>query len=636
MKYTLLAYLWIIACFVNHAQVADSVFSEFKCGHTRTNHFKSSVFIERDTYQEYDLIYNTITWEVDPAIRYITGKVSFTFSAIKDQLSTIQIDLHDSLRVDSIVQNDDPLLFSHVNHTLTIQLNKKLSIDEISNFSVYYHGIPPETGSGSFVTQLRENVPELWTLSEPYGAMEWWPCKQSLQDKIDSIDITIKVPAMYKSATNGLLMSDQTVENQNISKWKHRYPITTYLVGIAVTNYVEFSEYYKFSDNDSMLLFNRMFPEYLEEAKKAAENTPKFMQLFSDLFIPYPFKNEWYGHAQFSRGGGMEHQTMSFMKDLNFELLSHELAHQWFGNYITLNSWHDIWLNEGFATYLSGIGYEYFDPGLWYRWKKVRLDRIVSKPDGSVYVQDTTNVSRIFDGRLSYFKGAYVLLMLRWELGDDTFYKAIKNYLNDPRIAYGFTSQDILVEHFELTADTLLSEFFKDWYYGEGYPLYNISWRQENEKLYLEVMQYSSHESVDFFDMHIPFHIITEKDTTEIRLKHSFSGQLFEISFADKIQEIVFDPEIWLVSSNSVINAIEQKQEAITTTVYPNPASTHITITNENHLPIDNYLLYTLNGKLVLKGSAHASNKTIVLPQTNERMYLLRVQNKTFKISVTQ
>ncbi len=129
----------------------------------------------------------------------------------------------------------------------------------------------------------------------------------------------------------------------------------------------------------------------------------------------------------------MEHQTISFEGYFGEELLSHELAHQWFGNSITCASWSDIWLNEGFATYLSGIIIEKNDPAEnWLAWKKDLINYICSEPGGSVYVQDTTSYQRIFDGRLSYSKGAMVLHMLRSELGDSIFFTSIKNYLNDP------------------------------------------------------------------------------------------------------------------------------------------------------------------------------------------------------------
>lgn len=618
---------YIFALGLSYSQSPEPDFTEMKCTHNHMAHLKSISFIERESYYDYDLIYNKIHWKVNPEKRYIQGKVSFLFKALKNEISSIQLDLHDSLHIDSITRNSVNLPYAHRNHSITVALPTSLSINKIDSFTLYYHGIPPNTGSGAFETILRDSVyPELWTLSEPYGALEWWPCKQSLLDKIDSIDICITIPEKYKAASNGLLISEEIEGNQNISHWKHRYPITTYLVGIAVTNYKEFSEYFFFSDTDSMLLINRVFPEYFDQAKKGTEMTPKFMRLFSDLFIPYPFKNEWYGHAQFSRGGGMEHQTMSFMANFGFELVAHELAHQWFGNYATLNSWHDIWLNEGFATYLTGLAYENLDPYWFHRFYEVRLEGIVKKPDGSVYVQDTTDANRIFNGRLSYAKGAYVLRMLRWELGDADFFSALRNYMNDERLKYGYTSQQILVDHLETAGDTSLTEFFNDWYYGEGNPNYQVLWDQKNDSVYIAIQQQTSHESVDFYEMHIPLKIVTRNDTVDLRLHHTLNGQEYVFAMQQNVQEILFDPDIWLLSTNHVITDYDKVLISKNVTLYPNPATDWLHIDFPNFMAESGYEIYTISGKKIRSGNLQKEQNLLKIAGMKPGIYLLKIQ----------
>ncbi|MFW6277204.1 MAG: M1 family aminopeptidase, partial [Prolixibacteraceae bacterium] len=313
--------------------------------------------------------------------------------------------------------------------------------------------------------------------------------------------------------------------------------------------------------------------------------TADIMKLFNELIGEYPFAAEKYGHAQFGWGGGMEHQTMSFMVNFGFHLIAHELAHQWFGNYITLASWHDIWLNEGFATYMTGLAYENLLEAKWWpRWKELSVQRITSEPDGSVYVQDTTDVSQIFDGRLSYSKGAYLLHMLRWVLGDDVFFEALQNYFHDPAVANGFARHEQFVNHLETAGDTTLTEFFEDWYYGEGYPIYSLEYTQVDSvtcKLYLS--QSTSHNSVDFYEMPVPVRVYNQgkTDSVDFRLIHTTNNQEFTVDPGFEVSEVAIDPEYMLIGKTAEIlktTTVENTEDVV---IYPNPFTGDISF----HIP---------------------------------------------------
>ncbi|MEI2747579.1 MAG: M1 family aminopeptidase [Ferruginibacter sp.] len=137
-----------------------------------------------------------------------------------------------------------------------------------------------------------------------------------------------------------------------ITHWKHRYPIATYLVCFAVTNYAVFNNSVQLG-NVNLPMVTYCYPESQTAFEAGTQNTLDAMQLFSQYFGEYPFIKEKYGHVQFGWGGGMEHQTSTFIVSTNESLVAHELGHQWFGDKITCASWEDIWLNEGFATYLA-------------------------------------------------------------------------------------------------------------------------------------------------------------------------------------------------------------------------------------------------------------------------------------------
>ncbi|NJO89138.1 MAG: M1 family metallopeptidase [Chloroflexia bacterium] len=318
-----------------------------------------------------------------------------------------------------------------------------------------------------------------------------------MYDKADSIDLVIIHPTTYKAAGNGKLISENVINGKMHTHWKHRHPITAYLVAFAVTNYSTYSDYVPMDDGDPIEILNYVYPEDLSYAKVNTPATIEIMQLYNRLFITYPYRDEKYGHAQFGWGGGMEHQTMSFMVNFGFGLIAHELAHQWFGDYITCNSWKNIWLNEGFATYCESLTHEFGLSGEnWANWKRNEINYITEEPGGSLFVNDTTSENAIFSGRLSYAKGGMVLHMLRGEVGDTAFFRGIRNYLQDEKLANAFASTENLQAHMEGESGKDLDYFFKDWVYGQGYPSYSFYWGQDENGIgTIKITQTQSHSS---------------------------------------------------------------------------------------------------------------------------------------------
>jgi hypothetical protein len=231
------------------------------------------------------------------------------------------------------------------------------------------------------------------------------------------------------------------------------------------------------------------------------------------------------------------------------------LAHQWFGNKITCGSWEDIWLNEGFATYLSGLCYERIQPQYWKQFKQQRINSATSQAGGSVFVNDTTNVGRIFSGRLSYAKGAMVLHMLRWINGDSLFFQGVRNYLNDPALAYGYAKTADLKRHLSTTSGKNLDGFFEDWFTGQGYPSYKINWYPlANNQLMIQVKQTQSHPSVPYFKLPLPLRLKgPQGQVKDIVLNHTFDGQNFSIQAPFSVNAIEFDPDYWLITKDNLV-----------------------------------------------------------------------------------
>jgi aminopeptidase N len=562
--------------------------------------FNAARAFQPDIGSNYDLKYHRFEWQVDPAVLYISGSVTSYFMTREAEFLQMTFELTQPVTVDSVTFHGHSVTFQHTpDHVLSISLGEVLPANHMDSVTVHYQGAPTQTtGSEAFMQAFHEGQPVLWTLSQPYGTSEWWPCKNSLDDKIDSIDVLVTTPAAYRVASIGLLVKEVTLGTEKLYHWRHRYPIAAYLVGIAVTNYTYYSDWCV-NNNDSVEVLNYVYPENLAQAKVQTQDMLKVMRFYSEQFGPYPFRNEKYGHAQFNWGGGMEHQTMSFMGGFGFEISSHELAHSWFGNMVTCCSWHEIWLNEGFATYCAGLAYEQFSPDLyWPIWKNNNVSYITQLPGGSVYVEDTTSVARIFDPRLSYSKGAFLLHMLRWIMGDDAFFSALRNYLNDPSLAYGFASTNDLKDHLEATSGFDLTGFFNDWLYGEGYPSYTVQCSYlEDTQIEVTIYQAQSDPSVAFFEMPVPVMFKNQSQDTILVFDHQYPGQTFLADPGFLADSAFFDPEQWIVSKNNkVLLSTSDDLWSEDVHITPNPANGIISIISP-YKEIIWLELFSLSGK---------------------------------------
>lgn len=560
----------------------------------------------------YNVTYYKCEWNIDPAKYYISGKVTpyFTITTATDN---IVFDLSTALKVDSVVVRKRKLSFSQgINETLTIQLPRAYKKGKKDSVAIYYKGVPVGSGFGSFIQSQHNGTPVLWTLSEPYGARDWWPCRNGLDDKADSIDIFVTHPAQYKTSSNGVLISALQSGVNVVTHYKHRYPIASYLVAITVTNFSVFTDYIQLG-NVSLPVISYVYPE---DSAAFHDNTHLMldaMRLYNQRFTPYAFMNERYGQTQFGWGGGMEHQTNSYITSPGENLMAHELAHQWFGDRVTCGSWEDIWLNEGFATFCADFLYtETYHPDQLAESVKNNLDYIVSQPGGSVKVDDTTSVGRIFDGRLSYSKGAFLLRMLRWTVGDIAFFKAINNYLNDSKLRYGFARTSDLKAKMEAASGKDLTYFFDQWFTGQGYPSFTVKWSQDAaNKASINISQTTSNGSVNFYKVPLALRFKNATQTKTIVVDHDINNQSLVADIGFKADSVLIDPDLYLVSKNNVvIKTIPPPVEPalVALPVSPNPFTNVINFSlsdsgNKSFL----VQLFDVYGHLILAKSAVAT-----------------------------
>ena len=561
--------------------------------------------------QNYDITYHELRFSVDPANYYISGVVTTTFTALSD-LSTVTFDLTNKLTVSSVTKEGTPLAFvQNTNNELVITLPNILNSGTSGTVVISYAGAPAN-GEQAFTTTLHDGSPVLYTLSEPYGARDWWPCKQDLNDKADSIDVFITAPSQYISVANGIEPTTPIISGPyKTTHFHHGYPIPAYLIAIAVTNYSVYNQTGGTAPNQYPII-NYIYPETLASVQTQLDQTPLILNLYESLFEIYPFHNEKYGHAQFGWGGGMEHTTVSFMNSFDRSLIAHEMAHQWFGDKITCGSWKDIWLNESFATYVAALVIENFDGQAAFKTEKNKMiSNITSQTNGAVYLTDAelTDVNRIFSSRLTYNKGAMVLNMLRFKMGDVQFFQGVKNYLKDVNLAYKYAKTPDLQSHLEAVYGSSLTEFFNDWIYNQGYPIYSITAQNlGGGQAKLTVNQTQSDTSVSFFEMPVPVRVFgSGGQQLDLVLNNTSNGQSFTENVPFTITSVTFDPNKNIISKNNTATLGKEDFDLNASQLYLNPSNNILTLALPNGKTIDKTVFYNVSGQKIMTSNSASS-----------------------------
>ncbi len=579
----------------------------------------------------YDITYHKLEFTVDPAIYNIVGKVTTTFTALSN-MNAVTFDLANELIVSSVKQGTTNLPFvQNGNNELIITLPTTQVSGSSGSVEISYAGNPPLNGFNAFTTQQRSNGSNtLYTLSEPFGARDWWPCKQDLNDKINSIDVYITAPSQYVSVSNGLNVGEVILGANKTTHFHHGYAIPAYLICMAVTDYTIYNQTGgSISTGGTYPIVNYIYPENFNAALQTQlDQTPLILNLYSTLIEPYPFKNEKYGHAQFGWGGGMEHTTVSFMVSFGRQLIAHEMGHQWFGDKITCGSWKDIWLNEGFATYMASMVIENFDGNAAFVVDKTNMiNSVTSASNGAVYLTDAqaNDVNRIFSGRLSYNKGAMVINMLRLKLGDAAFFQGIKNYLADVNLAYKYALTGDFKFHMEAVYGSSLTEFFNDWIYNQGYPKYTITAQNFGTgQAKITVNQTQSDPSVSFFEMPLPIRLLGASGATfDTVVDNTVNGQQFLVNVPFEVTGVQFDINKNIISKTNVVTlGYDSFNLESGLSIYPNPANSEIHIQKPIDIEIVKNTIFNQLGQKIMENET----TDFSVSELSNGVYLLKIE----------
>ena len=500
------------------------------------------------TQRAFDALHYDIKIELLPELSEIKGEAAIKIKVNDKTQKNIDLNFYDNMKINSLTMDGTKAGYKRTETNLSVSTISVLP--ETVTVKIKYEGKPKSLGFGSFNFDKVKNGYMIYTLNEPVFASTWFPCIDLPDDKALA-DIFITNDSMYTSLSNGKLVETKIEGNKKTFHWKTFYPISTYLVAVYSAQYKSKSEKYFSMSKDSVDLAYYALPENFNEAMKDFSDHKNYLNTFEKLFGSYPFAKEKYSIAEFGwRLGAMENQTitgigtryLSGMK-LFRDMIIHELAHSWWGNAVSPKTWKDIWLNEGFATYSEALywemqsGFEALQTTLIPKFAKFSSGTLYSPGD------------QLFT-RLVYDKGAWVLHMLRKEVGDSAFFEIIRNYFE----TYKYKNAD--TEDFKNICEKIsgkkLKFFFDQWIYkGEGIIEADYDWsvKKESDNFTVEIFLEQLQKGYDIYKFPLDIKIIFQDGGNEAKTFYvDQKEERILLITKQKPSGILFDPDKWLLA----------------------------------------------------------------------------------------
>ncbi len=520
---------------------------------------------------KFDVLHYDCTWVPSmTASQFTSASVTVTARSLDSSLTQCVLDFDSNsgaLAVSSVDSGPAtaplPFTVDTTTNKLRITLPAPVPVGEEFRVRIHYAGTPRPTGTfgAPYVRSTHGSPPVavVYTFSEPYGARQWWPCKDLPDDKASSSVQRIVVPKGegWQVVSNGRL--EEIIDNGATETWVwvNHYPIATYLVSFCVSNYVYVSSVYTSRDGlSTMPISHAIYPENLSLEGNGAAGTLEVMNFFADRFGEYPFLDEKYFTASHNSSAGMEHQTATSMpggdvQDGMQRRNVHELAHQWFGDKITPYSFDHLWLNEGFATYCEALWDEY-KWGRYAFWSRVNGWSVSTTQ--SVAGPNSDN----FSGGAVYRKGAWVLHMLRNVVGEETFWQILRTWAEHPAVSYGSAVSDDFEAVAEAVSGMDLTDFFAQWLWRSNnsnppaQPTYRFkassSRSGENWLATINTVQAISGNP---YVMPLDYEVVFQDHTTSfVRIWNSTLNAVDVVNFGTSVPlELDLDPDNWVLKN---------------------------------------------------------------------------------------
>lgn len=510
-------------------------------------------YLPRAVHDEYDVTHYDVSLGLDIPHYILSGTVQVQATASVAQLTQVTLDLYACMTVDGVTVNGAPAAYSHPGSLLTVTLDGTYQPGEAFTVGCSFHGTPTYPGQPlPFRWYVQHGIPMVLSYSEPWGAPAWWMCKDDPKDKA-TFGIHITCPDTLFAVSNGAF--DHVTDNGNGTAtyhWTHAYPLSPYLFSIAVTKYSHWVDTYTGLDGTSTMDVD--YWSYPADSARAAiswSGNIEMMEYFAGLFGEYPFMAEKYAIAEFAHPGAMEHQTATSMgagwitgDHTNDWVVLHELSHSWVGDMITMRTWAHAWCKEGFATVCEALYAEHLYGSDYYHDYLEEMNPLYY---GQFQIY---NISPPMHGAI-YYKGAWVLHMLRHVVGDAAFFDAIYAYTNTPGFRYDVADTEDLRGVFEDVSGMDLTWFFDQWVYHPGYPSYEYYWTAQETRggrgydVDLNVAQVQSTGPI--FKMPIDMVITTDLGVETPVIWDSLATQSFTLHTAGRPLAVDLDPEMWIL-----------------------------------------------------------------------------------------
>lgn len=481
----------------------------------------------------------------------VTGSNTIDVVSRVDNLTMFTVDLLDNMTVTGVWVDGAPAGFAHAGDQIEIPLGAPYDDGESFQVQIAYTGAPSHLSpsAGYSGTHGSPPVAIVASHSQPFNAPSWWPCKDVIEDKF-TMDIWVTAPDWMTVASNGRLMGvDDLAANRKRHRWSEGHPISVYLVSIAATNYTHWTEEYVHS-NGTMPVDFFIYPEDVATISPLIADVVSMIETFSDpgCFGEYPFLDEKYGIAQFEGCCGMEHQTITSQGSFPERRTVHELAHMWWGDAVTCRTWHDIWLNEGFARYAESLWHERKPGGSHAAYLDHMMTYRPSSYGGTVYRYDISTSSQIFSTTNVYNKGSWVMHMLRHVIGDNAFFESLALY----RSLHEGGSAD--TTDFQTAVENVsgmdLDWFFQQWVYGPGAPYYRYGWTEHVSGSRRFVMLHVEQYQVSYPNFRMPIDVsIALNGGGELNrvvwLDQDIQWYLIEVE--QSVSSVTLDPDTWIL-----------------------------------------------------------------------------------------